>query len=39
MVLMKGANPVAQRFYRYVQQPPARRIFARYGFALPREAR
>jgi molybdate transport system substrate-binding protein len=39
MVLMKGAGPVAQRFYRYVQQPPARRIFARYGFALPREAR
>lgn len=39
MVLMKDAGPVAQRFYRYVQQPAARRIFVRYGFALPGEAR
>lgn len=35
MVLMKGANPVARRFYSYVQQPAARRILARYGFLLP----
>lgn len=39
MVLMKDTGPVAQRFYRYVQQPAARRIFVRYGFALPGEAR
>lgn len=38
MVLMKGAGPVARRFYAYVQQPAARRIFVRYGFALPGEA-
>lgn len=35
MVLMNSAGPVAQRFYRYVQQPKARRIFVRHGFALP----
>lgn len=39
MALMKSAGPVAQRFYRYVQQPAARRIFVRYGFALPGEVR
>lgn len=39
MALMKGASPVAQRFYAYIQQPAARRIFVRYGFALPGEAR
>ncbi len=39
MVLMKAAGPVAQRFYRYIQQPAARRIFVRHGFALPGEAR
>ena len=39
MVLMKGAGSVARRFYTYVQQPSARRIFVRYGFALPGEAR
>lgn len=39
MVLMKSASPVAQRFYRYIQQPAARRIFVRHGFALPGEAR
>lgn len=39
MVLIKGAGLVTQRFYRYVQQPAARRIFVRYGFALPGEAR
>ena len=35
MVLMKGAGATAQRFYTYVQQPAARRILVRYGFALP----
>lgn len=35
MVLLKGAGPTAQAFYRYVQQPPARAILVRYGFALP----
>lgn len=35
MVLMKNAGPVARQFYRYVQQPRARKIFARYGFAVP----
>lgn len=39
MVMIKGAGPVAQRFYRYVQQPAARRILVRHGFALPGEAR
>lgn len=39
MVLMKNASPVARRFYAYVQQPAARRIFVRYGFTLPRERR
>lgn len=39
MVLLKDAGPVAQRFYRYIRQPAARRIFVRYGFALPGEAR
>ena len=35
MVLLKGAGLTAQAFYRYVQQPPARVILVRYGFALP----
>lgn len=39
MVLIKGASPIALRFYTYIQQPAARRIFVRYGFALPGEAR
>ncbi|MEW9856247.1 molybdate ABC transporter substrate-binding protein [Novosphingobium sp. M1R2S20] len=38
MVLMKNASPVAKAFYRYIQQDPARRILARYGFALPKSA-
>lgn len=37
MVLLKGAGETAQAFYRYVQQPAARAIFQRYGFALPGE--
>lgn len=39
MVLMKNSGPVARRFYTYIQQPAARRIFVRYGFALPGEGR
>lgn len=35
MVLLKGAGPTAQAFYRYMQQPAARAIFAGYGFVLP----
>jgi molybdate transport system substrate-binding protein len=35
MVLLKGASPTAQAFYRYLQQPPARVVLVRYGFALP----
>lgn len=38
MVLMKGAGETAQAFYRYVQTPPARVIFRKYGFILPGEA-
>ena len=37
MVLIKGAGETAQAFYRYMQQPAARTIMQRYGFALPRE--
>jgi molybdate transport system substrate-binding protein len=37
MVLLKGAGTTAQRFYAYLQQPAARRILVRYGFALPGE--
>lgn len=35
MVLLKGAGPVAQRFYAYLQTEEARRMLARHGFALP----
>jgi molybdate transport system substrate-binding protein len=35
MVLLKGAGPTAQAFYRYVGQPPARAVLVRYGFVLP----
>jgi molybdate transport system substrate-binding protein len=37
MVLVRGAGPVAERFYAYLQEPAARAIFERYGFALPHE--
>ena len=36
MVLTARAGPVAQRFYDYMQSPPARAILERYGFSLPR---
>ena len=37
MALLADAGPVAERFYRYLQQPPARDILRRHGFALPEE--
>lgn len=37
MVLTKGAGETATMFYRYLQQPPARAILKKYGFALPGE--
>jgi molybdate transport system substrate-binding protein len=37
MVLLKGAGPVAEMFYAYLQSPPARQILVRYGFVLPEE--
>jgi molybdate transport system substrate-binding protein len=36
MVLTRRAGPVAEAFYQYLQSPPARAIFERYGFTLPR---
>ena len=36
MVLLRRAAPTADRFYHYVQQAPARKIFEHYGFTLPR---
>lgn len=35
MVLVKGANAIARAFYAYLQQPAARKILARHGFAVP----
>lgn len=37
MALLKGAGPVAARFYAFVQEPEARRIMRRFGFILPGE--
>jgi molybdate transport system substrate-binding protein len=37
MVLLKGADAATEAFYRYMQQPAARAIMRRYGFALPTE--
>ena len=37
MVLTRRAGPVAIAFYDYMQQPAAREIMRRYGFALPGE--
>jgi len=37
MVLTRRAGPVATAFHAYMQQPPAREIMRRYGFALPGE--
>lgn len=38
MVLMKNAGETAREFYRFVQSPPARVIFRKYGFVPPGEA-
>ncbi len=38
MALVRGAGPVAARFYQFLRQAAARQIFARYGFALPDES-
>jgi molybdate transport system substrate-binding protein len=38
MVLLKQANAAAEAFYRYLQEPAARRVMRAYGFALPGEA-
>jgi len=35
MVLVRGAGSTARAFYHYLQQPAARRILDRYGFAAP----
>lgn len=35
MVLLKGADAVAERFYAFVKGPQARAILDRYGFTLP----
>lgn len=37
MVLLKHADATAKAFYDYLQTPPARQVFKRYGFALPGE--
>jgi molybdate transport system substrate-binding protein len=37
MVLTKRGRGTAREFYRYLQQPAARAVFRRYGFALPGE--
>lgn len=37
MALVGGAGPDAELFYRFVQEPAARRIMRRFGFLLPGE--
>lgn len=37
MALVKGAGPVARQLYDFMQQPPARAVFRKYGFTLPGE--
>lgn len=37
MALTTKAGPVAERFYAFVQSPPARKIMIKYGFVLPGE--
>jgi molybdate transport system substrate-binding protein len=36
-VLLKNAGDTARMFYAYVQSPPARTIFQKFGFVLPGE--
>jgi len=38
MALTHKAGPTARAFYAYLQQPAARAVLRRYGFALPGEA-
>jgi molybdate transport system substrate-binding protein len=38
MVLMKNAGAIAKAFFAYVQTPPARAVFRKFGFVLPGEA-
>ncbi len=35
MVLLKNAGATAERFHGYLQQPPARAIFLKFGFGVP----
>jgi len=35
MVLLHGAGETARQFYLFVQSPPARALFERFGFAMP----
>lgn len=35
MVLLEHSGSVAEQFYRYLQEPPARTTLVRYGFILP----
>jgi molybdate transport system substrate-binding protein len=35
MVLLNNAGPTARAFYEYLQEDTARRVLARYGFAVP----
>lgn len=37
MTLLKDAGPIAERFFAFMQEPSARAIMRRYGFALPGE--
>jgi molybdate transport system substrate-binding protein len=37
MALIKGAGDTARAFYAFLQDPPARVVFRRYGFLLPGE--
>ncbi|WP_232818519.1 molybdate ABC transporter substrate-binding protein [Elioraea thermophila] len=37
MVLVRNPHPVAERFYRFMMEKPAREIMVRYGFVLPGE--
>lgn len=35
MVLVKGAGETARQFYHYLQEPAAREVLRRFGFAVP----
>lgn len=37
MVLVRNPHPVAERFYQFMREKPAREIMVRYGFVLPGE--